>query len=231
VLATEVANPVIGAELEAAVVAQATAGLALNREELDALQRSFRKIWNLHEDLGDEIGDRVVTALRASGEALLLKRKIREALAVRSVDYRHLSIFLGHLECTQERIVELGRRHPHCGFDLCRLFLNGIGAIAPRIDTDENELMEFVKYIVEDAVEMIEELDRPRDGLRELLGELLDLWAVDEAFTFYFVPDFIVSLKLGKRERKWLREQLDRRLAAPGPVHPEDLEALKARLE
>jgi hypothetical protein len=169
--------------------------------------------------------------IRELGEAIVLRRKIGGALAVRRVEYRELSLFLGLLECNLDRVEEYGTRHPGSGLGVCLVFLTGIGEIAERVHTDENELAEFAESVVQGALEMAGRLDQPGEARQSLFGKLLDLLAEDSCCTFHFVPDLLVDLKLGKRERKWLRGAIEKRLGSPGVGNSGELAKLRDRLE
>ncbi len=225
------ADQIAGDEPEAeAVIAEATRGLRLTGEELEGLRQLYRSAGVLLARLGLETQDRIAGLLRETGESLVLCRKVREVLAVRDVRYRELRHFLGRISGLLERIQEFGQRCPSGGLEVCRALLRGIGDIANRVATDENELEVENRFIAEAALEMAGRIDRTSEGLRPLLEDLLDLWRKDDCCAFHFVPELIVGLELGKREKNWLRKQIDERLGDGKGTADDLLEELAGRL-
>lgn len=58
----------------------------------------------------------------------------------------------------------------------------------------------------------------------------MNLWSADDCCTFYFVPDLIVGLGLCKRERAWLRKELEKKVGDLNVPRAAELEELGNRL-
>jgi hypothetical protein len=217
-------------EEERAAVAEAVRGLRLAPLEQEGIRLLYRQGRELYSRIGDDSGDRLAVTLRQMAESLVLQRRIREVLAVPSTDYRHLSLFLTLLEHTLESVEEFGSRAPESALQLCRRLLVGVGEIADEVHVDENELNDFAEEVARYGFALAKKCHGPTAGTRPLLGDLLELWSADRDETFYFVPDFVVELKLSKRERGWFSKQLEEKLDAGSGRRAADLEGLRNRL-
>ena len=161
--------------------------------------------------------------LRHAGEAIALGRRVREILGVERVDYSHLRIFLRTLEEALERLDALAAKDPAEGCALYRMLLTGLGEVVERVHTDENELGDFAREVADHALSAAKQDGAPTRTQRPLIEDLLNLWRTDRNDEFLFIPEWIGSLELAKRERAWLRKEIDQRLAGLEGSRAEDL--------
>lgn len=150
---------------------------------VDLLVDLAQSDWELHTRI-----DRLLAGRDApEATALALRASIDRALAVHSVEWNAVSLFIAGLDVVVADLLAFGREHPAPALDLLRYFITALPRVFDAVQ-GEDELAVFADHLAAESLRLAVRAGLP---LQELVEALLHTYIADQYGYLEHVPDVL----------------------------------------